>query len=446
MRFLVDGHQDIAMALLPEVGRDSGPPAPPRAALSLPDSRRARLAVILATIFAPTGSWPGKSAKAAARQQRRIYDEILFRFEKDIFRVESRGDLALCRPGGPIGLVHLMEGADPLERPEALEAWTEEGVRFLGLAWNTPNRYAGGTHDEGGITDEGRALLDVMHEFGVVPDASHLNPRALDDLLALWDGLVVASHSNAYGVRSNERNLRDEHVREIARRGGVIGLMFYAPVLTDGLATLDDVAAHADHLAAIGGVACVGLGSDLDGGFTTDLAPDGIGSVADLPRLGDVLEHRGWSTGDVDAVLGGNWMRLPGEPLPEWAGSPPSATTPEGGASPPPSPSPSSAWRAAGPPLASSRTGSTSRRWPPRPTAPRCGSVARSNPARAPPRPTSPGRSPRRARPRARDAPRSGSSRSRGARPRDFARSSRSPSWTRRARPASSSAASTGCG
>ena len=72
--FVVDGHEDVAMTLLLDEGRDFGAPAPEDRGLSLPDARRGGLGVILATIFAPDGYWKGLTAMGAARKQLALYD------------------------------------------------------------------------------------------------------------------------------------------------------------------------------------------------------------------------------------------------------------------------------------------------------------------------------------------------------------------------------------
>lgn len=313
---LVDGHEDIATELL-ETGRDFGAPAPPGHALSLPDAKRGGMGVVLATVFAPDGYWKGKTATEAAEEQMACYEALLARHEEDLFRLESRGDLSLCRAGGPIGMAHLMEGADPVRRPEDLSRWAERSVRFVGLAWNTPNRYSGGTKDDLGVTDAGRRLLDEMKRLSVVPDLSHLNPRAFDEVLAHHEGLVVASHSNAKAVRDHRRNLTDDQIRRVAQRGGLVGVVLYNPFLGDGEVTVDSVVRHVDHIASLVGPDHVGLGSDLDGGFRTDQAPAGISSVADLTRIGERLLARGYPDDAVARILGGNWIRVLRRALPD---------------------------------------------------------------------------------------------------------------------------------
>lgn len=315
--FIVDGHQDIATALLEAKDRDFGAPAPPGQALSLSDAKRGGLAVILGTIFAPEGYWKSEGATEAAERQMRCYEQLLEKHKSDLFRVESRGDLSLCRPGGPIGLLHLMEGADPLRSPRELSRWVDRGVRVVGPAWNTPNRYSGGTRDDQGLTRDGHALLDEMRALHVIPDLSHLNVRAFADVLAHDTGVVVASHSNAHALKPHRRNLTDDQIRQVAARDGLVGVVLYAPFLGQGAATIETIVAHILHMVNLVGADHVGLGSDLDGGFTTKDAPQGIETVADLRRIGEALGARDVPEPDIEKILGGNWLRLLRRVLPE---------------------------------------------------------------------------------------------------------------------------------
>jgi membrane dipeptidase len=313
---IVDGHEDIATEFL-ETGRDFAHPAPEGHALSLPDLKRGGLGIVIATIFAPDGYWKGETATDAAERQMSLYDELLSRHEEDLFRLESRGDLSLCRAGGPIGVVHLMEGADPIRRTEELQRWVERGVRIVGLAWNTPNRYSGGTKDEDGLSESGKRLLAEMGRSRVIPDLSHLNARAFADVLEHHDGVVVASHSNAHALRPHRRNLTDDQIRQVGKRDGLVGVVLYNPFLGEGEVTLDTVVRHVDHMVSLVGPDHVGIGSDLDGGFRTEKAPAGIRTVADLSLIGERLRARGYADDDVAKILGSNWIRVLRHALPD---------------------------------------------------------------------------------------------------------------------------------
>jgi membrane dipeptidase len=53
-----------------------------------------------------------------------------------------------------------------------------------------------------------------------------------------------------------------------------------------------------------------GIGSDLDGGFGTEQAPNDFDTIADLQMLGGMLKDRGYRQKDVEAIFHGNWLRL----------------------------------------------------------------------------------------------------------------------------------------
>ena len=52
----------------------------------------------------------------------------------------------------------------------------------------------------------------------------------------------------------------------------------------------------------------VGLGSDFEGGFGLNAVPVGIETIADLQKIGKLLEMKGYNDEDVSAILGKNWL------------------------------------------------------------------------------------------------------------------------------------------
>ena len=106
----------------------------------------------------------------------------------------------------------------------------------------------------------------------------------MDDLLGTARGPVIASHVGCDAVFGHERNLTDEHLRAIAKRGGVVGLVLYAKFLGDGRPGFGDAMKHLRHMLEVCGADAVGIGSDMDGGFGKDELPVGFHTAADLPR------------------------------------------------------------------------------------------------------------------------------------------------------------------
>ncbi len=218
-----------------------------------------------------------------------------------------------------IGIVPLMEGADPIRRPEEVEYWYERGLRAIGLAWDD-TRYADGDWNaRRGLTDDGRSLLEIMAEYNFILDLTHMSDKAIFEALDRYEGPVIASHSNTRSLVPGDRQLNDDQIHLIGERGGVIGTVLFNKFLRAGqamgdpkhLVTLDHVVAHIDHVCQVlGSAAHVGIGSDLDGGFGREDIPAEMDSIADEPLIAAKLAGRGYSETDVTNIMGGNWLNL----------------------------------------------------------------------------------------------------------------------------------------
>ena len=107
-------------------------------------------------------------------------------------------------------------------------------------------------------------------------------------------------------MHPHPRNLDDDQIRALAARGGIVGVIFVAAYLGGTFSTLERVADHIEHVAAVGGEDCVALGSDFDGFMPL---PRGLRDAADLPRLTELLWRRGWREPRLTKLLGGNALR-----------------------------------------------------------------------------------------------------------------------------------------
>jgi membrane dipeptidase len=224
-----------------------------------------------------------------------------------------------------IGIVPLMEGADPIRRPEEVEYWYERGLRLIGLAWDD-TRYADGDWNaQRGLTDDGRLLLEIMAEYNFILDLTHMSDKAMYEALDRYEGPIIASHSNARSLVPGNRQLNDAQIRLIGERGGVIGTVLFNEFLRANhvmgdpkhLITLDHVVAHIDHVCQLlGSAAHVGIGSDLDGGFGREDIPAEMDNIADECLIAAKLAERGYSETDVTDIMGGNWLNLLKHTLP----------------------------------------------------------------------------------------------------------------------------------
>jgi len=225
-----------------------------------------------------------------------------------------------------LGIMPLMEGADPIREPQELELWVEKGVRAVGLAWDD-TRYAAGAWrgNRLGITNKGLELLEIMAESSVILDLTHMNERAALEALDRYEAPLMASHSNARALVPGQRQLSDRLIRRIGEHHGVIGIALYNPFLRANhhmgdpreLVTLDHVVAHVDHICQLLGDALhVGLGTDFDGGFGAEDIPMPLDTIADLPRVGDQLKQYGYNEEDMARIMGQNWLALLHSALP----------------------------------------------------------------------------------------------------------------------------------
>lgn len=220
----------------------------------------------------------------------------------------------------PVGVVMLLEGAEGVGDPREMERYWEAGVRLVGPVW-AGTRYCGGTREHGSFTKDGYQLLEIMAGLGMTLDISHMDNQSALQALDAYPGWVVASHANARAIIKDvhgERHLTDDALRRLIERDGVVGVVPFNPFLrADWRAgdprsnvPLDMLAAQIDYICQMAGnTRHVGLGTDFDGGLGWPDVPEELNTIADIQKLTPLLLRRGYSEGDVAAILGGNWRR-----------------------------------------------------------------------------------------------------------------------------------------
>jgi membrane dipeptidase len=319
---IVDAHLDISWNAISAGRGFLGAPTP-----GYLISRSSLGAAGVGLVFATLYTAPARAQRAM--RTRFVYENaheahIMALAELNYYRscglqlIGSRKELNTYVRGwkrGQIAAVLLMEGADPVETPSQLGAWTARGLRIIGPAWGA-TRYSGGTGAPGGLTELGAQLLKAMRRKRVILDLSHMADEAVADAFALWRGPIMASHSNSRALVPGDRQITDATAAEVARRGGMLGISFYQPHLRkSGRPSLDDVVRHALHLARVaGGPEHVGLGTDLDGGFDSRHAP--ISDLSELKQLPLGLRKH-FSRAQVEGVMGTNWLGFLARALPE---------------------------------------------------------------------------------------------------------------------------------
>ena len=305
---IVDAHEDIAFHLNYFKRSFVDPEVP--CMITLPSLKEGNVKLVFNTIFVPPKQKPGNTLKSAT-EQIGTYERLYEQYQSDIYKLTEKSQLESLENNPRIGFLTLMEGADPIESPGDLDMFYEKGVRLIGLAWNDKNRYASGNDTEEGLSELGYELIDRMNELHITLDLSHLNERCFWDSIERTELIPVATHSNARTLTEHPRNLKDDQLRAISERGGVVGIVLYNPFLKTGDAhpTLEDVFLHADYMIGLMGEDHVGIGSDMDGARIEDF-PEGLKSVGELQKIADFFIDKGYSESRVKKIMSGNFLRV----------------------------------------------------------------------------------------------------------------------------------------
>jgi membrane dipeptidase len=248
----------------------------------------------------------------------------------DLELAASLDDVEAITRAGRIAVVFDLEDAGPLDGDlNNLTTLGNLGVRTLLPTYNHVNRAGSGCLDatDGGLTTWGRSVVSEMNSVGIVPDGSHCSIRTALDMCDVSTGPVIYSHSCMRGVWDHPRNITDDQARACAATGGVIGITGVGIFLGPNTPTLEAMTRHLEYAIDLVDINHVGVSTDFSfdfADFNEELARNphlfddsytSWGPIQWMPpetflRLDEYLCRRGWSTADIQAVLGGNFYRV----------------------------------------------------------------------------------------------------------------------------------------
>jgi len=323
------------------------------------DYERARLGgldVPFMSIYTPAESEAEGTSFALANRLIDRVEALVGRAPGKFALVRNPAEALQARERGLVGLAMGMENGSPIDgKLENLAFFKQRGVSYVTLAHSLSNHISDSSYDEQrpweGLSPFGREVIAEMNRQGIMVDISHVSDKAFYQVLELSRVPVIASHSSARHFTPGwERNMSDDMIRALAAKGGVIMINFGSSFLTEEAmrwfeqmkavredylaqngfdehgqeaehfykayredhpfpyADLDDVFAHFRHVIELAGVAHVGIGSDFDG--VGDSLPEGLKDVSNYPNLVEKFLVAGYSAADIEAILGGNLMRV----------------------------------------------------------------------------------------------------------------------------------------
>lgn len=300
------------------------------------------------------------NAYAFANREMDSLDAVVARNPDKIVKAYNTADIFKIVKQHKIAAMFGVEGGHMIENDlTKLEALYKRGARYLTLTHNIAPNWATSAADETtkpdlphkGLTEFGKQVVKKMNELGMLIDVSHVGDQTFWDVIQLTSKPIIASHSSVYSLVASRRNLKDEQIKAIARNGGVIQVNFHPGFIDSSFdrkenAFLQRHAAekdslvksginewyvmdylyhkypaesepmrpplsmlidHIDYIVKLVGADYVGLGSDFDG---INLTPLQLDDVTTYPEITKALLQRGYKKGEINKILGGNFLRV----------------------------------------------------------------------------------------------------------------------------------------
>ncbi len=259
----------------------------------------------------PVRTWNSIYERAAFQAQR--LQKIESRSKNNLVIARTKADLN--QEAGTIVGVLATEGSHPLESDlDNIQNLYDEGYRMMGLQHFFDNALGGSLHgkQKGGLTDFGREAVRKMRDMDIIIDVAHSSEKVVRDVLAMSNEPVIISHGGIAGrhcPKSVNRNMPDEILIEIGRRGGLLGIGYFDGAICDiSPAGIADTIIAAINLM---GVDAVALGSDFDGTVKTTL------DTSEIAIITHELRKRDLSDAAIRKVMGENVKRFLEKNLPD---------------------------------------------------------------------------------------------------------------------------------
>ncbi len=320
-----------------------------------PRARQGGLDVAFAAIYIPASYQEKGGGRALADSLIDLVETLVRQHPGKFAMVKSVADVRAQAGNGKILFALGMENGAGIEgKLENLRHFYQRGIRYITLAHSKSNRICDSSYDPDrkwhGLSPFGREVVKEMNRLGIMVDVSHITDEAFYQVMEISQAPVIASHSSCrYFTPGFERNMSDEMIQLLAKRGGVIQISFgsyfvkqeyqaqaekarkeIAAYLKEhhlsrqdsigqayikkykaehplNYGSVTDLVDHIDHAVKLVGVDHVGLGSDFEG--VTGL-PEGIRDVSMYPNIIYHLLKRGYSEEDIRKICGENLLRV----------------------------------------------------------------------------------------------------------------------------------------
>lgn len=312
--YLIDMHCDTVSKLMNRTGEtlwENG------LCVDIPGLKRAGSLIQFFACFVNIGKckgpdkW-GEGYRAVWAMMERMKQET-----KDaLFMAASYEEILKNKSNGNISAILTVEEGGVLDNQiSRLEKLYQAGVRLMTLTWNYENCIGSpNSRDENvmrqGLKPFGIEVVEQMNHLKMLVDVSHLSDGGFWDCIRHSRSPIVASHSNARALCGHPRNLSDDMLKALAKKGGVAGLNFYPVFLRDdGAGTLEDIARHAKHMIHVAGEDIVAIGTDFDG-FDISKGNAIPAHISQMEQLYASFKRAGITPGQIEKIWYKNAKRV----------------------------------------------------------------------------------------------------------------------------------------
>ena len=297
----------------------------------LPEFEAGGMGIIGAAIYIEDRYLPERGLQVAVDQVARLYTEA--DQSQRCLVCRTHDEIARALDSKKIGFLITMEGVEPLgDDLDLLRAFYELGVRAIGLTHARTNAaghggiFAATGSSPQGLTPFGRDLVRECEKLGIIVDLAHINPAGFKEIVDLATKPLIVSHTNSRKFYDVERNISDDQMKMIGKRGGVLGVNSILVSPDREKSTLDCYVDHIQHIVDLIGIDCVGIGFDFfefiyrqwpeskkqwmaEKLTTPHFIPD-LTNHSHARNLTRKLIERGFSDGDIEKILRRNWLRI----------------------------------------------------------------------------------------------------------------------------------------
>jgi membrane dipeptidase len=282
-------------------------------------------AVFFSVYVAATYVKDNHSANRALQMIDTVHHDIIDKYPDTFQFAGTAADFERAHKHHKIAAFMGLEGGHAVEdSPRLLRDYYALGIRYMTLThWNT-NSWADSSGDiskpgvehHNGLTPLGKDIIHEMNRLGMMVDISHTADKTFWDALETSSAPIIASHSSCRAISNVPRNMTDEMIQALGKKGGVIQINFNCAFLSQKAAddktgktraTLADVVANIDHVKQIAGIDTVGIGTDFDG---IECTPEGLDNVSQFPNLTRALLEKGYTPAEIKKIYGGNILRV----------------------------------------------------------------------------------------------------------------------------------------